>query len=331
MVTKKDIFIVHVTDDLIIRAVQYAEKSLQYTFNRMGLANHYDRVRNIVSGLVMEGAFKRLLDYHNVKYELLGNTHWTKKDRYDVGIDSHRYDVKGFFIKDMDNIKAIEKDRTWFLDCSALVPADQVAARSLKDDDVYVFPFMTGRVIRDISDIYSLFSEGQQKYLIHTFWDYEWFKNPEWRTLGQLIVESKMHEKIRIRIGGQGDDKEFIVEKIALVPAQKTTTNKEFYTVLFVQTADTPSGALTVESVDINKTEIVERGEWGNIWVYDALVYITGYIRKGEFKDKSEEIPRFYKECKQYAETKTVNRTLYVKELHSITDILPEQYEIFVP
>jgi serine phosphatase RsbU (regulator of sigma subunit) len=87
MITKDDITIVEVTDQMILDAVHYAEKSLQYTFNRMGSRNLYDRVRNIVKGILMEAAFKRLLDYHEVKYDLLGHTHWTKRDRYDVGIN----------------------------------------------------------------------------------------------------------------------------------------------------------------------------------------------------------------------------------------------------
>jgi hypothetical protein len=105
----------------------------------------------------------------------------------------------------------------------------------------------------------------------------------------------------------------------------------EFYTALFVQTADTPSGVLAVKSIEINKTEKVDIRDWGNIWVYDGLVYITGYIDKGEFRDKSHKIPRFYKHCKQYAETKTENRMVLVSELHSIKDLLPPQCETFIP
>lgn len=96
MITRDDIFVVEVTDQMIIDAVHYVEISLRYTFNRMGKRNPYDRVGNIVKGLIMEAAFKRLLDHHNVHYDLLGNTHWTKKDRYDVGFDGHRYDIKGY-------------------------------------------------------------------------------------------------------------------------------------------------------------------------------------------------------------------------------------------
>jgi len=211
------------------------------------------------------------------------------------------------------------------------VPADQVASRNLKEEDVYVFPVMTGRVIRNINDVYGLFAKGQHKYLLHCFWEYAWIKNEDWRSLGKLILESKMREKIRVRIGGQGEDKELLVEKVALLPSQKKKTDKEFYTALFVQTCDTPSGNLNIKSVKIKKTEEIGTQEWGNIWLYDALVYVTGYMSKGEFKNKSKKIPRFYKHCKQYGETKTENQTLLVKELSSLRNILPKDCEMFVP
>ncbi len=63
MITRDDIFTVHVTDDMILKAVDYGQKSLQLTFNRMGKGNLYDRARNIVSGLVMENAFHCSLHY----------------------------------------------------------------------------------------------------------------------------------------------------------------------------------------------------------------------------------------------------------------------------
>lgn len=122
MITKDDIFTVDVTDKMVFDAVHYAEKSLHYTYNRMGSSNMYDRVRNIVKGLIMESAFKRLLDYHHVHYDLLGNTHWTKKDRCDVGIDGHKYDIKGFFITESWKANEIKQDLGWLLDCCALVP-----------------------------------------------------------------------------------------------------------------------------------------------------------------------------------------------------------------
>lgn len=331
MIGKNDVFTVRVTTNMIIKSVEYAQKSLHYTYNRMGKSNLYDRVRNIVSGVIMENAFKRLIDYHNVHYDLLGHTHWTKKDKYDVGINGHRYDIKGFFIGDPEKIKSVERDKRWLLNCSALVPADQIESRTLKDDDCYVFPFLTGRRMRNIEEIYSLFGPSQEKYLIHAFWDYDWTKNPAWRTLGRMIIESQMREKIHIAIGGQNKTKELVIEKVLMMPMSLYTTNTKFYTLLFIQTKDTPTERLIIKSKEISKKEIIGTFDWGNIWLYDGLVYFTGYMSKREFREKSTFSKRFSKDIRQYAETKTDNRKIRIQELHSLRDILPHNCEVFIP
>lgn len=320
MLTKDDIFTVIVTDQMIFDAVHYAEKSLHYTFNRMGSANLYDRVRNIVKGLIMESAFKQLLDSHDVKYDLFGNTHWTKKDRYDVGLDGHKCDIKGFFIGDEWRAKEILKDPTWLLDCCALVPSDQVNAKSLKDDDYYVFPFMIGEVER--SNEPNLFTANRFRYLIHAFWDYAWFKNENWKCLGRMKIQSLSKNSIHLRIGGQGENQEIITEEIDLNPGASVITSSEYYTLLFAQTNESASGEIVIQCDSNKQVEKITTHDWGNIWFYNGIVYFTGYMPKADFKKKTVEIPRFYKKCKQYGETKTVNRMLPVNELNPLIDLL---------
>jgi hypothetical protein len=316
MITKTDIFTVDVSDKMILEAVHYAEKSLHYTYNRMGSSNMYDRVRNIVKGLIMEAAFKRLLDIHHVKYDLLGNTHFTKKDRYDVGIDGHKYDVKGFFIGESSKANAIKQDIGWLLDCSALVPSDQIAAKSLKNDDLYVFPFLTGEVERNNEP--DMFSDERYRYMIHCFWDFKWFKNPQWASLGKLTIRSKMDNSIKLRIGGQGQNKEMIVEEFNLGPNSMVRTKNNFFTALFIQTNAYVDGIICIQSNKFPEPEQIKLIDWGNIWMYDGKVYFTGYITKKEFKSQAVVLPRFYKKCKQYGETKTDNHSVLVKDLYPL-------------
>jgi len=329
MITKNDIFRVDVSDKMILDAVHYAEKSLHYTYNRMGSANLYDRVRNIVKGLIIESAFKHLLDYHHVKYDLLGNTHWTKKDRYDVGIGGHKYDIKGFFITESAKVNAIQKDPRWLLDCSALVPSDQINSQSLKNDDVYVFPFMTGEMERNSGP--DLFSIDRYRYMIHCFWDYAWFKNEGWKSLGRITIESKQNTTMKIRLGGQKENHELLVEELILEPRSKVTTKNEFFTILFCQTNDDITSDIIVQSEKIPEVEKMGPNDWGNIWVYDGMVYFTGWMTKGEFKKKAVEIPRFYKKCKQYGETKTDNYNLLVQNLNPLYSILPKETHKTIP
>jgi len=316
MVTADDIAAVDVQPGMLTAGVQYAERSLHFTFNRMGLADPYKRVGNIIAGIVMEEAFRHLLDTHGVKYDLLGRTHFTQKDRYDAGIAGNRYDVKGFVVKDRERLEAIRASGpAWFLDCSALVPADQVEARSLRPEDLYVFPFAT-------SPPENIGAIGRIEHWLHCFWDYDWFKNKEWKSLGRMRVQSRMPIPVHVRVGGQNEEENFISEDLELLPNRRGSTSAEFHTALFLHCAEVPVGDLVVSCENRAFQATIPQTSWSNVWPNLDRVYFTGLIPKGEFKEKSTEIPRFYKKCKQYGETKTTNRMLLVKHLHPVERVL---------
>ncbi len=58
--------------------IEYAKKSLHYTYNRMGL-NPAARLRKIVAGVAVELAFRRWLEAQGLPYDLLGATAFTEK------------------------------------------------------------------------------------------------------------------------------------------------------------------------------------------------------------------------------------------------------------
>lgn len=318
MLDKTDVFEIKVTTDNLLVAVHYAEKSLHFTFNRMGRANPYDRAINIVKGVVMEGAFKDLLTDLNVNYDLLGNTHWTKKDKYDVGINGARCDLKGFFIANPQSQSQIIRDPGWLLDCCALVPSDQVESVNLKENDIYTFPFLIGKVYRDYANLQNVL---EYYYLVHDFYEYAWIKN-EGKPLGRLLVQSSMNEDFSFRIGGQDTTGELVIEDTILKPNRSFQTTNTFQTALFLQSNEIPSGNLKVMAPKNGLVREIHYSNWGNIWIYDPQVYITGWIRKGEFRERSVEIPRFYKDCKQYSETQTINRKMIIKDLYAIDKFL---------
>jgi hypothetical protein len=314
MIAKDDVLRVSVAPEMIESGIAYAERSLHFTFNRMGLSSHYNRIRNIVAGIVMEEAFRSLLDSRGVRYDLMGRTHFTQKDRYDVGIDGHRYDVKGYVLKDEARVRAAREDTEWFLDCSALVPADQVAARSLREADVYVFPFAILETTPP--------SGARRQYWIHSFWEYEWFKNREWSSLGKMRLTSRMALPCRVRVGGQAEDEELLCEKLELRPGESEATEAEYFTALFLQPEERPAASIEVACEKRDTRATVAREAWENVWVEVDQVFFAGWMSKGEFRERSTQTPRFYKECKQYDETKTENRMLLVKNLRPMSDLL---------
>src|SRR5215204_2396500 len=109
---------------LTVAGIEYAKKSLHYTYNRMGLSATA-RLRKIVSGVAVELAFRRWLEAGGVRYSLEGATPFTEPDRYDLRLGGRRCDVKSFLVSDRPRIAALRRDPTELYGASALVPEDQ--------------------------------------------------------------------------------------------------------------------------------------------------------------------------------------------------------------
>ena len=82
---------------LTLAGIEYAKKSLHYSYNRMHLSRTA-RLRKIVMGVAVELAFRRWLDANGVPYDLLGATAFTEKDKYDLRLGGRRCDLKSFLI-----------------------------------------------------------------------------------------------------------------------------------------------------------------------------------------------------------------------------------------
>ncbi len=62
---------------LTVAGIEYAKKSLHYTYNRMGLGTAA-RLRKIVAGVAVELAFRRWLEAAGAPYDVLGATPFTE-------------------------------------------------------------------------------------------------------------------------------------------------------------------------------------------------------------------------------------------------------------
>ena len=224
MITPSDIIIVKNSDSWVLRGLDYAEKSFYVTFNRMG-KGPYDRIRNIIKGLIPQLAFEHLLHKHKIKYDKLGQTVWYKIDRYDIRLKKRRVDIKANFIG--IDTPLSPKNKTWLLDCSALVPTDQLNSRTLRDKDIYIFPFIQGRTnnLLGYNPKERLVRKKEEgKYIIHCFWDYSWWKPKKWIVnhgktgLGRIKIQSisKKDSGKPFKLIGTSDVRKFQFEKVKL-------------------------------------------------------------------------------------------------------------------
>lgn len=308
-----DIVALPYDDQYSLAGVQYARDSLHYTYNRMGLQSDA-RLRKIVAGVAFEMAFRRWLEAGQVPYDLLGATHFTERDRYDIGLGGRRCDLKGFLIRDKRTIRAVNADPAWLLDASALVPLDQIVSTHLGPKDIYIFGFLSGLEARGIDDSRRALAKGAPAYLLYTLSARKWVRRRDWHSLGCLALKSSGRDPIEVEIGGLGRDRDTVREVVSLEPRVRTTAQQDYYSVLYLRVDEVPGGDIGLHSPALNSTPVVAPHDWKNIWLYGQRVYLCGWMNKQEFRRKSSRLLPGSR-TKQYARTQTVNRALPVSAL----------------
>ncbi len=306
-------------DTLTLAGIEYAKKSLHYTYNRMGL-NPAARLRKIAAGVAVELAFRRWLEAQTLPYDLLGATAFTEKDRYDLRLGGRRCDVKSFLISDRRRISALRRDPAWLLEAMALVPEDQFQSAALGEHDFYVFGFWAGLETRHRTEVKKAVQAGQPVYLLHTLADDDWLGRRTWQSLGALTFANSMEQSVAVEAGGQDEARAALVERLKVPAGASAATQHEFFSLLYVRVPHLPEGALSVHSPGLNVTHCIGAHAWYNIWVYGLEVFVAGWLPKAEFRALSQKLPAGAL-VKQYARTQTDNRAVPVAQLRPMAEL----------
>ncbi|MBI4770482.1 MAG: hypothetical protein HY784_08765, partial [Chloroflexi bacterium] len=226
-------------DSLTEAGVVYARHSLHYTYNRMSL-QPYPRLRSIVTGVAVELAFRRWLEAQGVRYQLLGATHFTQPDHYDILLGGRRCDLKSYLVSDRGKIRALRGDPGYLLGASALVPLDQHNSDRLGPDDLYLFGFLAGLETQRRAELERVLAENQRRYLIYTLSQPEWSRPTRWDPLGRLALKSNAGQTFAVEVGGQNAQREPHREQVTLPPRTRKQTRLDYYSLLYLHLADLP-------------------------------------------------------------------------------------------
>jgi hypothetical protein len=318
-VSGPDILRLPYDDSLTQAGIEYARKSLHYTYNRMELGPGA-RLRKIVAGVAVELALRRWLQAEGVPFDVLGQTPFTERDRYDIRLGGRRCDVKSFMISDLRQAAALRADPAWLYQAEALVPADQLRSSSLDEQDFYVFGFLAASESERPAQVRADMGAGRPVHLLHTFAAEPWVGKLPWATLGRLVLKTDGGTSLELEVGGQDRSRAGLVERLRLEPLQRTETAGEFYTLLYLHTPRLPEAVLGVHSPAHRRTALIKPGAWQNIWVYGQEVFIAGWLTKAEFRRRSRRLPAGSR-VRQYRRTQTENRSVPVTALRSIREL----------
>jgi hypothetical protein len=320
MITSQDILRLPYTPDLTEGGIAYACRSLAHTYDRMG-GSPFDRLRRIVAGVAVELAFRRHLTQQGIPFDVKGATPFTDPDRYDVSLGGHRCDIKSFLMTHRNQITLLRRELEPLLKAPALVPLDQYAAEGHRDNDLYLFVFLTGLIAASPDDMLKAARAAQPTYFIHTM-PKTWTRPDAWIPLGPLAFKSESDEALMLEIGGQDSNREFITRALEVPPHRRVELKSDFHSVAYVHVKSRPDARFGIFSPAHKEAYLIEPIAWGNIWVYGMEIYLAGWIPREEFRRRASLIPEG-SHVFQYNLTRTKNLAVSISDLKP----LPELFE----
>lgn len=306
------------TPDLTQGGIDYALRSLPYTYNRMG-GSRFSRLRRIVGGVAVELALRRMLAEREIPFDTRGATPFTQPDRYDIALGNRRCDLKTFIISKRTQISALRQRPALALDAPALVPEDQMLAAG-SEKDLYVFAFLLGLTTNSPQEIEQAARAGQPFYLVHPL-PPAWSHPPTWQPLAPLTLKSESEQTLQITLGGQDEKGGFMLEKITLPPQKVVKVNQPFFNLFSVHVSEIPLARVGLHSPCLGAAYLIAPTDWGNIWVYGLNIWLLGYLPREEFHSQATAIPAGSRVF-QYAQTQTKNFAVPVQALRPLTPLL---------
>ena len=285
MLSPADFLRLPYTPDLTEGGIEFALRSLSYTYEREG-RSPYGRLRRLVANIAVEVAFRRYLSQNNIPFEVKASTPFTDRERFDVVLDGHRCDLKSYLISRREQITEIRKDPAALMDAPALVPSDSHAGDGHSYNDLYLFAFMTGLVASSQEDLQKVVSKSQPHYLVHAM-PSAWSKPQNWIPLGALTLKSESAEELIVEISGQDEARNMKRKGLSLPPGVKVKLDETFYSITSLHVRRMPEARIGIRCERMNEAHIVAPHEWGNIWVYGMDVLMAGYTTYEEMGARS--------------------------------------------
>ena len=318
-INSEDILKIPFNENAWQRGVDYAMKSIFFTFNRMASSSLHKRAERIAIGVGLgEWSLESYLNTNKIKPSFGGRTAWFREDKNDFILNGLKTDIKAFHL-DENNLfhknnffKKNEKDRLKHIinHCKFLVPVDQFNTKTKKD--IYFCSVIEGK-----------FLNNSPKRGVHFFWDYEWWKN---RTttggaLGKIKIKKTNTDKhIKIRLLGTKKQKEFYEEIIDMKEKNIVYSKNEFDDLFTCsQILDNPKGKFTISSEKKNLD--LHINEWPSLSYKCSNIFLIGWCKRKDIEIYGDRVPRFNTDTGFYGNTMTDNLGIPCSKLSPMKDL----------
>lgn len=294
------------------QAIDYAGRSLHYTYNRMDYDKTHSRLIRIAVGVAIEKSLESYLRGQKIPFSACGRTHWRLKDVAEFVIKDQNVDIKGYHVYPKTGRNFPE----WFLNAEGLVPQDQLYRSG--SPQIYLQAFLVA----------PRHNESQQHRYVGIFprgWSRRW---PEARII-HLALAGKQKRPFDltlcgedVHVVGQPDSANGDIQETILVSPGKDSTPSQtpFSSLQYAATASLPECDVLV-TVDRGKTHTLHTQDWFDLWLQQPCVYFTAWGSKQDYRETGKHLPKGTK-TQVYFSTRTPNRSILIRNLRPISELL---------
>lgn len=305
--------IIEPSSELQLAAIDYAGRSINYTYDRMHYTHRLaSRLIRVVVGIIIEKCLEEHFVHKGVDFDKSGRTHWRNRDKAEFIVKNRSIDIKGYHVYPSKGRNFPD----WFLDTEVLVPVDQL--RRASKDDVYLQAFLVAPQVNQGS-IHRYIAIFPPKV------------SDKWRisTIVNIYTKQPMKSQMQYALFGEkavaiGKPFNIADEQQELLTIFQHNNHIEgtaqFGSLQYIMTDTRPQCSLDVFAGKVLAMTI-HPNNWYDLYIDSPRVYLTGWAAMSSFKNahilKQGSITRVYTQG-----TRTDNRTLLVRELSSIMELL---------
>jgi hypothetical protein len=153
-----------------------------------------------------------------------------------------------------------------------------------------------------------------------------WSQPESWVQLNPIALKSEADHPITVELGGLNADRRFNRSQVQLHPLTRTIVTDEFFSLSYIHILDHPKARLGLHSPRFqhgSQVQIIQPGDWGNVWVHGLEIWLTGWLSLDEYRQRSVVLPAGQKTF-QYSRTHYKNLCVPMTELHPLEKLFEE-------
>ncbi|MBW8010797.1 MAG: hypothetical protein FVQ83_06070 [Chloroflexi bacterium] len=319
MLTPENIINLPYSSELTRAGITYVSRRLPWLSTRKS-GSDFDKLRSVVAEKAVELAFRRYLVSEQVPHQAVESTSFTELDYFDIALGGRRCNLITALISRKKDVHKMQGNPELILGESGLVPKDRFVTAPQSTEDIFIFAFLSGLVMRRWDQIQKAHEAGQQHYLFFPL-PQAWSQPTRWVSFGSIALKSDNSETVKVELGGQDFRRAFCSEELNLAPRQRVAAQVDYHAITHLHIDHAPDGTVGVHSPILDKTVLIQPRQWRNLWVYGQQIRLVGYLPRSEYLNRAKHLPPGSQVIQASGRTTEQYLTLPVKELRPISDL----------